>query len=772
MTLGVQLGNGARGGVVPDDGAGADGFGLVVLGDGIAHRGLRGRAGYGSGDAEVGAHGRVLLDRARGGGDGAGVGGFARNLQTDGLTLPGGLQGQGIAGSDDRVIDLPGIGDAQGIKRAGGVDAGLEDLSHLRGGAAGVGVASVDEDGRALKLGAAHDRGGRGAADLAGVAVGADGLDLDGLAHVGALDGIGAGVVGIDLGAYGPHEGDEPGLAGGFQRVGREAGLEDVSGHGRVAADGGTAGIDGHAADLLAADDALGGGAFDIAVGVVDAVVAVLVGIGAHLDALARGADGAAVHRDGFGHGKARAAVFLLPAALAVFNVPLIGGCRGGGREHRGEGVARHGLGVVDGHGGDGGLLDGAIGRGGHGAAVGRGALDGHGDLLAQVVGGHLVAGGGGYHVAIGAPGVIAGRAAGNDGGADHVAHQQGTILDAERHGIELAVAQHVPGRRADGHAAEGLIAGNLELDELAQVALLNGVAGLGAHLGPAHTPAVGHRRGGGLDVGGERVPHEGLFLAQGDGGDAAAGNDLVGGVGLGAVVHAGARHRQGDLLADVGVEHTQGSGVALLHAVHLPAVGDGRVRRGDDSLKHVVHDGRRIVDAHGLNHLGRGRRSGRDGDIAAHHVAAHAADGNIVPLVAIGKNRHGRAGAVELNALAARRGAQPYAQAVVADDGAGAHAAAFAAGAGAGAAGAEDEELVHHPAHGFTDADLRPLGAALLHDDRRAYVVFCHDAIGLAGAFAHTYPIAVFAGDHRILLRRGDRGHQSHQRQGNQQDA
>ena len=772
VTLGVQLGNGARGGVVPDDGAGADGFGLIVLGDGIAHRGLRGRAGHGSGDLEVGAHGRILLDRARGGGDGAGVGGFARNLQTDGLTLPGGLQGQGIAGSDDRVIDLPGIGDAQGIKRAGGVDAGLEDLSHLRGGAAGVGVASVDEDGRALKLGAAHDRGGRGAADLAGVAVGADGLDLDGLAHVGALDGIDAGVVGIDLGAYGPHEGDEPGLAGGFQRVGREAGLEDVSGHGRVVADGRAAGIDGHAADLLAADDALGSGAFNVAVGVVDAIVAVLVGIGAHLDALAGSADGVAVHRDGFGHGKARAAAFLLPAALAVFDVPLIGGRRGGGREHCGEGVARHGLGVVDGHGGDGGLLDGAIGRGGHGAAVGGRALHGHGDLLAQVGGGHLVAGGGGHHVAIGAPGVVAGRAAGNDGGADHIAHQQGTVLDAQRHGIKLAVAQHVPGGGADGHAAEGLIAGDLELDELAQVALLNGVARLGAHLGPAHAPAVGDGRGGGLDVGGERVAHEGLVLAQGDGGDAAAGDDLVGGVGLRAVVHAGTRHRQGDLPADVGVEHAQGSGLALLDAVHLPAVGHRRVRGRDGGFQHVVHNGRGIVDADGLHSLGGGRGRRRHGDVTAHHVAAHPGDGDIMPLVAIGKNRHGRAGTVKLNPVAARRGAQPYAQPVVADNGAGAHTARLAAGAGAGAGGSKAEELVHHPADGFTDADLRPLGAALLHDDRRAYVVFCHDAISLAGAFAHAYPIAVFADDRRVLLRRGDRGHQPHQRQGDQQDA
>ena len=567
------------------------------------------------------------------------------------------------------------------------------------------------------------------------------------------------------LGADGPDIGDLAAGAQGVQRVGGEVDGDGFTDHGAGV-------VERHGGDNLVADDGVAQRAVDIVHAAfrvegadpVDARAA-----HAHFDAVA---DGVIRHADGRAISPAILEKGAFRARGGMDLNPLIGGGGVAGGEHgvaavaRGEGI------VVQRDGGDVRALDQAVGGRGRAARVGRDALHPQADLLAQVVGGDLVAGGGSHHVAIGHPHAVDGRAGGGHDGAEHLAHHDGAVFDAQVHGEHLRGAANLAGGRADGHAAEGVNAVDLELNQLADVALLHGIGGLRAHLNAAHAPAVADRGRGGLEHGGKRIAHEGLGLVERHLGDLAAGNHRVGGVRLGAVVHAGARDRQGDGLADVVVEHAQSGAVALLHAAHLPAVGHGRVRRGDGSLKHVVHHGRRVVDAHGLHGLRRGRRRGRDGDIAAHHVAAHAADGNIMPLVAVGQNGHGRAGAVELNALAARRGAQPYAQAVVADDGAGAHAAACAAGAGAGAAGAEDEELVHHPADGFADTDLRPSGAALLHDDRGAHVIGGDHAVGLAGAFAHTYPIAVFAGDHRVFLRRGDRGHQSHQRQGDQQDA
>ena len=774
MALGIQHGQRAGRLVKPGDAAVADLDGLVVDHAGAGDGHLRRLARHGRRDVDAGVHRRVL--RHRRGDGGMAVGRFGGLLggvvvrrgirhvgnQRDLLAVPRGVDGQRGVGAHLLAVHPPAVANPAGYGGRGPrVERGDQRIAHLRRGLGRVGVGALVDDAHARNRAVGAHGAGGGADGLTRVGIRGDGLDADGLAHVRGLDLILAGHIGMRLGADRPDIGDLAAGAQAVQRVGGEV-------HGDGFPDHGAGVVERHGGDDLVADDGVAQRAVDI-------VHAAFRVKGADpVDARAAHAHLDAVADSRFGHGD------IGPVQVeggfhtggGVDHDPLIGGGGGGGGDHGGAAVAR-GEGVVAQRGGGNiGALHQTIGGSGGAARVGRDALHPQADLLAQVVGGDLVAGGGSHHVAIGHPYAVDGRAGGGHDGAEHLAHHDGAVLDAQIDGEHFRAAAHLAGGRADGHAAEGVNTVDLELNQLADVALLHGIGRLGAHLNAAHAPAVADRGRGGLEHGGQGIPHEGLRPVERYLGHLAAGNHRVGGVLPGAVVYAGARDRQGDGLADVVVEHAQRGAVALLHAVHLPAVGHRRIRRGDDSLKHVVHDGRRIIDAHGLHHLGRRRRRRRDGDITAHHIAAHTADGNIVPLVAIGKNGHGRAGAVELNAFPVRRGAQPNAQAVVADHGAGAHAAALTAAAGAGAAGAEYEELVHHPAHGFTDADLRPLGAALLHDDRRAYVVFCHDAIGLAGAFAHTYPIAVFAGDHRILLRRGDRGHQSHQRQGNQQDA
>ena len=773
MALGVHHGQRAGSLVDPGDAAVADLDGLVVDHAGAGHGRLRRLARLGRRDIDAGIHRRVLHHWRGDGGMAVGVlGGLLGEVivrgsirhvgnQRDLLAVPGGVDGQGRGVAHLRAIHPPAVVDPAGYGGRGPrIDRSDQRIAHLGRGLRGIGVGALVDDAHARNRAVgAHGVGG-GADGLTRVGIGGDGLDADGLAHIGAKDGIGAGGVGVHGGADRPDIGDLAAGAQGVQRVGGEIDGDGFPDHGAGV-------VERHGGDDLVADDGVAQRAVDIVHAAfrvkgadpVDARAA-----HAHLDAVADGRFG---HGD-IGPGRKHA---LRPGG-GVDHDPLIGGGGGGGGDHGGAAVAR-GEGVVAQRGGGNiGALHQTIGGSGGAARVGRDALHPQADLLAQVVGGDLVAGGGSHHVAIGHPHAVDGRAGGGHDGAEHLAHHDGAVLDAQIDGEHFRAAAHLAGGRADGHAAEGVNAVDLELNQLADVALLHGIGRLGAHLNAAHAPAVADRGRGGLEHGGQGIPHEGLRPVERYLGHLAAGNHRVGGVLPGAVVYAGARDRQGDGLADVVVEHAQSGAVALLHAVHLPAVGDGRVRRSDGRLKHVVHHGRRIVDAHGLHHLGGRGRSGRNGDIAAHHIAAHAADGNIVPLSAIGQNGHRRTRTVQLNALSVRRGTQPHAQAVVADDGAGAYAAALTAGTGAGAGGAEAQELVHHPAHGFAHANLRPFGAALLHDDRGAHVIFGNHAIYLAGAFAHTYAIAVVADNGRVFLRRGNRGHQSHQRQGDQQDA
>ena len=773
MALGVHHGQRAGALVNPGDAAVADLDGLVVDHAGAGHGRLRRLARLGRRDVDAGIHRRVLHHCRGDGGMAVGVlGGLLGEVivrgsirhvgnQRDLLAVPGGVDGQRGGVAHLRAIHPPAVVDPAGYGGRGPrIDRSDQRIAHLGRGLRGIGLGALVDDAHARNRAVgAHGVGG-GADGLTRVGIGGDGLDADGLAHIGAKDGIGAGGVGVHGGADRPDIGDLAAVTQGVQRVGGEIDGDGFPDHGAGV-------VERHGGDDLVADDGVAQRAVDIVHAAfrvkgadpIDARAA-----HAHLDAVADSRFG---HGD-IGPGRKHA----LRTGGGVDHDPLIGGGGGGGGDHGGAAVAR-GEGVVAQRGGGNiGALHQTIGGSGGAARVGRDALHPQADLLAQVVGGDLVAGGGSHHVAIGHPHAVDGRAGGSHDGAEHLAHHDGAVLDAQIDGEHFRAAAHLAGGRADGHAAEGVNAVDLELNQLADVALLHGIGRLGAHLNAAHAPAVADRGRGGLEHGGQGIPHEGLRPVERYLGHLAAGNHRVGGVLPGAVVYAGARDRQGDGLADVVVEHAQSGAVALLHSVHLPAVGDGRVRRSDGRLKHVVHHGRRIVDAHGLHHPGGRGRSGRNGDIAAHHIAAHAADGNIVPLSAIGQNGHRRTRTVQLNALSVRRGTQPHAQAVVADDGAGAYAAALTAGTGAGAGGAEAQELVHHPAHGFAHANLRPFGAALLHDDRGAHVIFGDHAIYLAGAFAHTYAIAVVADDGRVFLRRGNRGHQSHQRQGDQQDA
>ena len=773
MALGVHHGQRAGALVNPGDAAVADLDGLVVDHAGAGHGRLRRLARLGRRDIDAGIHRRVLHHWRGDGGMAVGVlGGLLGEVivrgsirhvgnQRDLLAVPGGVDGQGRGVVHLRAVHPPAVVDPAGYGGRGPrIDRSDQRIAHLGRGLRGIGLGALVDDAHARNRAVgAHGVGG-GADGLTRVGIGGDGLDADGLAHIGAKDGIGAGGVGVHGGADRPDIGDLAAGAQGVQRVGGEIDGDGFPDHGAGV-------VERHGGDNLVADDGVAQRAVDIVHAAfrvegadpIDARAA-----HAHLDAVADGRFG---HGD-IGPGRKHA----LRTGGGVDHNPLIGGGRITGSKHGIASVACGQRIVVERNSSNVGALYQTIGGSGRAARVGRYALHPQADLLAQVVGGDLVAGGGSHHVAIGHPHAVDGRAGGGHDGAEHLAHHDGAVLDAQIDGEHFRAAAHLAGGRADGHAAEGVNAVDLELNQLADVALLHGIGRLGAHLNAAHAPAVADRGRGGLEHGGQGIPHEGLRPVERYLGHLAAGNHRVGGVLPGAVVYAGARDRQGDGLADVVVEHAQSGAVALLHAVHLPAVGDGRVRRSDGRLKHVVHHGRRIVDAHGLHHLGGRGRSGRNGDIAAHHIAAHAADGNIVPLSAIGQNGHRRTRTVQLNALSVRRGTQPHAQAVVADDGAGAYAAALTAGTGAGAGGAEAQELVHHPAHGFAHANLRPFGAALLHDDRGAHVIFGDHAIYLAGAFAHTYAIAVVADDGRVFLRRGNRGHQSHQRQGDQQDA
>ena len=778
MALGIQHGQRAGGLVNPGDAAVADLDGLVVDHAGAGHGHLRRLARHGGCNVDAGVHRRVLHHSRGDGGVAVGrLGGLLGAVivraagshvgdQSDLLAVPGGVDGQGRGVAHLRAVHPPAVVDPAGYGgRRPGVDRCDQRVAHLGRGLRGVGVGALVDDAHARNGAVGAHGAGSGADGLARVGIGGDGLDADGLAHIGSLDHVLAAGIGIRLGADRPDIGDLFAGAQGIQRVGGKIDGDGFTDHGVGI-------VERHAGDDLVADNGVAQRAVDIVHAAfrvegadpVDARAA-----HAHLDAVA---DSVIRHGDGRAIPPAILEKGAFRARGGMDLNPLIGGGGVSGGEHGVAAVARGEAIVVQRDGGDVRALNQAIGGRGRAARIGRDALHPQADLLAQVVGGDLVAGGVCHHVAVGHPHAVDGRAGGSHHGAEHLAYHDGAVFDAQIDGEHFRAAAHLTGGRADGHAAEGVDAADLELNQLADVAFLNGIGRLGAHLDAAHAPAVADRGRGGLEHGGKRIAHEGLRTVERYLRHLTAGDHRIGGILPGAVVHAGARDRQGDGLADVVVEHAQRGAVALLHAADLPAVGHGRVRRGDGRLKHVIHHGRRIIDAYGLNCLGRGRRRGRHGDIAAHHVAAHAADGDIVPLVAIGKNGHGRARTVQLDALSARRGAQPYAQAVVADDGAGAYAAALAAGAGAGAAGAENEELVHHPAHGFAHANLRPSAAALLHDDRGTHVIFGNHAIYLAGAFAHTYPIAVFAGDHRVFLRRGNRGHQSHQRQGDQQDA
>ena len=592
MALGVHHGQRAGALVNPGDAAVADLYGLVVDNTGAGHGRLRRLARLGRRDVDAGIHRRVLHHCRSDGGMAVGVlGGLLGAVvvraagghvgdQRDLLAVPGGVDGQGRCGAHLRAVHPPAVVDPAGYGGRGPrIDRSDQRIAHLGRGLRGIGVGALVDDAHARNRAVgAHGVGG-GADGLTRVGIGGDGLDADGLAHIGAKDGIGAGGVGVHGGADRPDIGDLAAGAQGVQRVGGEIDGDGFPDHGAGV-------VERHGGDDLVADDGVAQRAVDI-------VHAAFRVKGADpVDARAAHAHLDAVADSRFGHGD------IGPVQVeggfhtggGVDHDPLIGGGGGGGGDYGGAAVAC-GEGVVAQRGGGNiGALHQTIGGSGGAARVGRYALHPQADLLAQVVGGDLVAGGGSHHVAIGHPHAVDGRAGGGHDGAEHLAHHDGAVLDAQIDGEHFRAAAYLAGGRADGHAAEGVNAVDLELNQLADVALLHGIGRLGAHLNAAHAPAVADRGRGGLEHGGQGIPHEGLRPVERYLGHLAAGNHRVGGVLPGAVVYAGARDRQGDGLADVVVEHAQSGAVALLHAVHLPAVGDGRIRRSDGRLKHVVH--------------------------------------------------------------------------------------------------------------------------------------------------------------------------------------
>ena len=591
MALGVHHGQRAGALVNPGDAAVADLNGLVVDHAGAGHGRLRRLARHGRRDVDAGIHRRVL--RHLGGDGGMAVGRLGGLLgavivraagrhvgnQRDLLAVPDGVDGQGRGVAHLRAVHPPAVVDPAGYGGRGPrIDRSDQRIAHLGRGLRGIGIGALIDDAHARNRAVgAHGVGG-GADGLTRVGIGGDGLDADGLAHIGAKDGIGAGGVGVHGGADRPDIGDLAAGAQGVQRVGGEIDGDGFPDHGAGV-------VERHGGDDLVADDGVAQRAVDIVHATfrvkgadpVDARAA-----HAHLDAVA---DGRLRHGD-IGSGSKHA----LRTGGSVDHNPLIGGGRITGSKHGIASVACGQRIVVERNSSNVGALHQTIGGSGGAARVGRDALHPQADLLAQVVGGDLVAGGGSHHVAIGHPHAVDGRAGGGHDGAEHLAHHDGAVLDAQIDGEHFRAAAHLAGGRADGHAAEGVNAVDLELNQLADVALLHGIGRLGAHLNTAHAPAVADRGRGGLEHGGQGIPHEGLRPVERYLGHLAAGNHRVGGVLPGAVVYAGARDRQGDGLADVVVEHAQSGAVALLHAVHLPAVGDGRIRRGDGRLKHVVH--------------------------------------------------------------------------------------------------------------------------------------------------------------------------------------
>ena len=591
MALGIQHGQRAGALVNPGDAAVADLHGLVVDHAGSGHGYLRSLARLGQRDADAGIHRRVLRHLRGDGGIAVGrLGGLLggvivraadRHIGNQGnlLAVPGGVDEQRGGVANLHAVHPPAVVDPAGHGGRGpGIDRGDQRIAHLGRRLARVGIGALVDDAHARNRAiGAHGVGG-GADGLARVGIGGDGLDADGLANIRAKHGIGAGGIGVHRGADRPDIGDLTAGTQAVQRVGREV-------HGDGLTDHGAGVVERHGGDDLVADDGVAQRAVDVvhAAFRVEGGHAIDAGAAhAHLDAVADGrlghGDIGAGADDGFRAGR------------GVDHDPLVGG-GGVSRGDHGVAAAARGEGIViQRHSGDVGALDQAVGGRGRAARIGRDALHPQADLLAQVVGGDLVAGGGGHHVAVGHPHAVDGSAGGRHHGAEHLAHHDGAVLDAQVHGEHFRSAANLAGGRADGHAAEGFDTVDLELNQLADIALLNGIGRLRAHLNAAHAPAVADRGRGGLEHGGKGIAHEGLGLVERDLRHLAAGNHRIGGVRPGAVVHAGACYRQGDLFPDITIKHAQGRAVALLHAVHLPAVGDGRIRRGDGRLKHVVH--------------------------------------------------------------------------------------------------------------------------------------------------------------------------------------
>ena len=89
-------------------------------------------------------------------------------------------------------------------------------------------------------------------------------------------------------------------------------------------------------------------------------------------------------------------------------------------------------------------------------------------DLLPRSLAVTFVAGGGSHHVAIGHPHAVDGRAPeGGHDGAEHLAHHDGAILLMLRSiGEHFRVAAHPPEAEQMGHAAEGVNAVDLQLNQ------------------------------------------------------------------------------------------------------------------------------------------------------------------------------------------------------------------------------------------------------------------------------------------------------------------
>ena len=580
----------------------------------------------------------------------------------------------------------------------------------------------VNADG--VNLRRADHRVGPGAVGLAGVVARADDPHTNRLAHIRGLDGIGIlACTGFHTGIDAPHKGQL-----GYIRVGGG----HLSGQRIAHHRGGVVQLNG--GNVLVVQDFA-------------AQVA---------------ADGAAVHTRAGGYH-----IYLLanPGLVqgqrpggsagnggAILQIPLVGSVRAAGGQLRpnraaAKGGTRHGHAAQHGAGH-------TVGMGVYRAGIGRNAAYLYFHILAQVAAFHLIAGGIGHLFAAHIPGHGDGGVFRHNGDGQHIAHNGGFL--ANRNGLHFILADNAGLSGHHGAAKEIADAGDLQLNGLAHIVRLHRIGGVGAHQRAAHAPGVIHRGGRRLNIGAEHIAHNGVGLAQGYSAHIGIILHLFGlGVG-GAGIAAGALYIQGNHFALVLGQYVKGRTGGLLHAFHLPAVGNGCLGGVHPGFQHVARVGVGIVDADALYHQRNGSGSRAKIQKLRHHIADAAANGNMAPLIALLQNGYLGAGLIQRQPLAARRGAQPYPQAVAAGNGGGG-----AAGAGIGrryAGGAKNQIYILHPSGEPANGNLGPLAAALQHGYRGVYRVFGNHVIVLARAFAHTHAIPVGTGDGGIAAGGGIR--------------